>query len=82
MFHNRISTYMNAPRKRPQIVPKTLPKTVLGPPPNFAPVPVAMLAHVPQAQISWQEELYRMAYEAARASVAAAANASDRYRWN
>jgi hypothetical protein len=88
MIRNRISHYMELPPKRSKIVRAsqidgpTLPQTVLTPPPNFVPVPVSMLANVPQSQFSWPEELYRLAYEAARASVAAASTASDRYRWN
>ena len=78
MIHNRICTFMEPSKKRPT----SPPQTVFSPPPNFVPVPVSMLANVPQSQLLWQEELYRMAYEAAQASVAAAARASDRYRWN
>jgi hypothetical protein len=81
MIHNRISTYMQPSKKRPTFGPAPQPKTVFAPPPNFAPVPLSMLANVPEGQLSWQEELYRMAYEAAKASVAAT-RAADCYRWN
>jgi hypothetical protein len=81
MIHNRISTYMQPPKKRRTFHPAPQPQTVFAPPPNFAPVPVSMLAIVPESQISWQRELYRMAYEAAKASVAAT-RAADSHRWN
>jgi hypothetical protein len=81
MIHNRISALMQPSKKRPSSPASQL-KTVLTPPPNFVPVPLSMLANVSQGQLSWQEQLYRMAYAAAQASVAAAARASDRYRWN
>jgi hypothetical protein len=54
----------------------------MEPPASFAPVPAALLGPLPQQHASWQEQLYRMAYEAAKAAVEAAARTTKSARWN
>lgn len=56
--------------------------TVTTPPANFAPIPAGLMGPLPSHPVSWQEQLYRMAYEAAKAAVEAAARATNRARWN
>jgi hypothetical protein len=84
MLINRITSYLEDETDTPQ--PGSGPSacnTANMPPANFAPVPSGLLGSLPQQPISWQEELYRMAYEAAKAAVAAAAlAAANRARWN
>ena len=97
MLSNRISNYLSAgteepgferpaTRVRSEAVPKVLPTPMLPPsaPANFAFVPAALFPQAPIDPHSWQAELYRMAYQAALASVAAAARAAwaARVRWN
>jgi hypothetical protein len=40
------------------------------------------MSPLPAQPAFWQEQLYRMAYEAAKAAVEAAARAANRARWN
>jgi hypothetical protein len=84
MLFNRISAYLqdaaetsSAPEPGP-----TPANTVSTPPANFAPVPASLMGSLPAQPASWQEQLYRMAYEAAKAAVEAAAHAANRARWN
>jgi hypothetical protein len=83
MLINRITSYLEDETETPQSGsgPSAC-NTANAPPANFAPVPTGLLGPLPQQPVSWQEELYRMAYEAAKAAVAAAALAANRARWN
>jgi hypothetical protein len=83
MLINRITSYLEDETETPQSGsgPSAC-NTANAPPANFAPVPTGLLGSLPQQPVSWQEELYRMAYEAAKAAVAAAALAANRARWN
>jgi hypothetical protein len=81
MSTNRIASSLSAvntkraPRQSGARAAKTL-----SPPANFVPVPAEMLACFPAGLLAWQEQLYRMAYQAALASVHAAR--CERARWN
>jgi hypothetical protein len=83
MLFNRISAYLEDMPAPPVSEPCPSPlNTVTTPPANFAPVPAGMMG--PQAPLSaaWLEQLYRMAYESAKAAVEAAARTANRARWN
>jgi hypothetical protein len=83
MLINRITSYLEDETETPQSGSgPSASNTVSAPPASFAPVPTGLLSSLPQQQLSWQEELYRMAYEAAKAAVAAAALAANRAQWN
>jgi NAD(P)-dependent dehydrogenase (short-subunit alcohol dehydrogenase family) len=83
MLMNRITAYLEAETELPTSGPGPTPcNTVTTPPANFAPVPAGLMGPLPQQPASWQEQLYRMAYEAAKAAVEAAARAASRTRWN
>jgi hypothetical protein len=84
MLSNRITSFLDMrdeERKRPMSAPLNSGNV---PPANFVTVPADLLRHVPQAQLAWQQDLYRAAYQAALASVAASARAAiaERARWN
>jgi hypothetical protein len=80
---NRITHYLEDETASPQSGSGPSPcNTANAPPANFAPIPTGMLGALPPQHVSWQEELYRMAYEAAKAAVEAAAQAANRARWN
>jgi hypothetical protein len=83
MLFNRISAYLQdvaETSSTPEPGP-TAANTVSTPPANFAPVPAGLMGSLPAQAALWQEQLYRMAYEAAKAAVAAARMA-NRARWN
>lgn len=83
MLINRITEYLDDVTEPSVSEPgPTAQNTVMTPPANFAPVPAGLMGPLPQQPISWQEQLYRMAYEAAKAAVEAAARAASRARWN
>ncbi len=83
MLINRITAYLEDETEPPTSGPgPTACNTVTAPPANFAPVPAGLMGALPQENVSWQEQLYRMAYEAAKAAVEAAARAANRARWN
>jgi hypothetical protein len=81
MLTNRISRYLEDRDENTMTILPFSNDSANEPPANFAPVPPAMLAQLSQPQMNWQAELYRMAYQAALASVAAATTA-NRARWN
>ena len=83
MLFNRISAYLEDVTELPAPGPGATPKnTVTTPPANFAPIPSGLMGPSPSQPVFWQEQLYRMAYEAAKAAVEAAARAASRARWN
>jgi hypothetical protein len=83
MLINRITAYLEEITEPPISGPgPTAGNTVMEPPASFAPVPAALLGPLPQQHASWQEQLYRMAYEAAKAAVEAAARTTKSARWN
>jgi len=83
MLINRITAYLEDVPEPSISEPGPSPhNTVTAPPANFAPVPAGLMGPLPQQPVSWQEQLYRMAYEAAKAAVEAAARAANRARWN
>jgi hypothetical protein len=83
MLINRITAYLEDEIDLPALGPEpTAANTVMTPPAGFAPVPACLLGAVPPQTASWQEQLYRMAYEAAKAAVEAAARVTSRARWN
>jgi hypothetical protein len=74
MFTNRISAYLQATDDEP-LVERTMPQNQpshnpLAPPANFAPVPEGLLQGLPKAQLAWQQDLYRTAYQSALAALA------------
>lgn len=86
MMNNRINRYLPRHDAQPQssrpASQKPAPQnTVNLPPGNFVPVPTSMLAHVSHEELAWHQELYRLAYQAAQASVAAA-RAANQSLWN
>jgi hypothetical protein len=82
MLFNRISAYLEDVAPPPVSEPGPTPlNTVTTPPASFAPIPAGLTGPTPQSA-SWQEQLYRMAYEAAKAAVEAAARAANQARWN
>jgi NAD(P)-dependent dehydrogenase (short-subunit alcohol dehydrogenase family) len=83
MLFNRISAYLEDVASPSVSEPGPTPiNTVTTPPANFAPVPAGLMSPLPAQPAFWQEQLYRMAYEAAKAAVEAAARAASRARWN
>jgi hypothetical protein len=76
MLTNRITRHLNKRSKAKSRSPKTSP-----PPANFASIPPALLGNASHGQMACYEQLYRMAYQAAKASVSAA-RAAQRARWN
>jgi hypothetical protein len=83
MLMNRITSYLEDEIEPPISGPgPTAANTVTEPPAHFAPVPAGLMGALPPQNASWQEQLYRMAYEAAKAAVEAAARAASRARWN
>jgi hypothetical protein len=83
MLFNRISDYLEEMPEPPVAGPGPGPtNTVTTPPANFAPIPDGLMGPFPTQPPYWQEQLYRMAYEAAKAAVDAAARAARRARWN
>jgi hypothetical protein len=76
MLTNRITHHLN---KRFTMKSKS-PKTS-RPPANFALVPPTLLGSPSHGHMAWYEQLYRMAYQAAKADVSAA-RAAQRARWN
>jgi hypothetical protein len=84
MLFNRITAYLQDAAETsstPEPGP-TSANTVSTPPANFAPVPAGLMGPLPAQANLWQEQLYRMAYEAAKKAVEAAARAANRARWN
>jgi hypothetical protein len=70
MLINRITAYLEEITEPPiSGAGPTASNTVMEPPTSFAPVPAALLGPLPQQHASWQEQLYRMAYEAAKAAL-------------
>jgi hypothetical protein len=83
MLFNRITSYLDESIEPLAPSPGPTPQnTVTTPPANFAPVPAGLMGSLPQQPAAWQEQLYRMAYEAAKAAVEAAARAANDARWN
>jgi hypothetical protein len=84
MLFNRMTAYLQDAAETPSTPgPGPTPaNTVSTPPANFAPVPAGLTGPLPGQSALWQEQLYRMAYEAARKAVEAAARAANRARWN
>jgi hypothetical protein len=84
MLFNRISAYLQdaAETSSSSELGPAPANTVSTPPANFAPVPAGLMGPLPTQPVWWQEQLYRMAYEAAKAAVEAAARAASRARWN
>jgi hypothetical protein len=83
MLINRITAYLEDEIELPTSGPgPTARNTVNTPPVNFAPIPAGLMGSLPPQQLSWQEQLYRMAYEAAKAAVEAAERAANHVRWN
>ena len=79
MLFNRISAYLEEGTELPAPGPGPTPmNTVTTPPANFAPIPAGLMSQSPAQPVFWQEQLYRMAYEAAKAAVEAAARAASR----
>jgi hypothetical protein len=75
MYTNRITAYLDAADDG--LFPETSMlqdgpsfNNPLVPPANFAPVPQSLLGDLSKGQLSWQQELYRMAYQSALAAVA------------
>jgi hypothetical protein len=83
MLFNRITAYLEDMPEASASGPGPTPiNTVTTPPANFAPIPAGLMGPQATQSLSWQEQLYRMAYEAAKAAVEAAARAANRARWN
>jgi hypothetical protein len=83
MLINRITAYLDEITESPiSESGPTARNTVTEPPAGFAPVPASLMGPLPLQHVSWQEQLYRMAYEAAKAAVDAAARSTKRVRWN
>jgi hypothetical protein len=75
MLTNRISAYLQVADDE-QLVENTMPQNTpsvhnpLAPPANFAPIPEGLLQGLPKEQLTWQQELYRTAYQSALAALA------------